>query len=45
MWHAWERRENVQSFVGKPEREHSEDRGVDRRTELDWILGRLNGGM
>jgi hypothetical protein len=26
------------------ERDHSEDRGIDRRMGSEWILGRLAGG-
>jgi hypothetical protein len=33
-------------LVGKSkERDHLKDRGVDRRMELEWILGRLAGGV
>jgi hypothetical protein len=28
-------------LFGKPEGDHSEDRGVDGRMESEWILGRL----
>jgi hypothetical protein len=31
-------------FVGKPEeRDHLEDRGVDRNMGLEWLLGRFAG--
>jgi hypothetical protein len=39
IWHAWERRESVQSFDEK-----SEDQIADRRMESEWILGRLAWG-
>jgi hypothetical protein len=43
MWHAWERREKCKRFrwESPKEREHSEDRGVDRRMGSEWILERL----
>jgi hypothetical protein len=43
MWHAWERREKcTRSWWESPkERDHSEDRVVDRRLGSEWILGRL----
>jgi hypothetical protein len=41
-----ERRENCTRFwcESLKERDHSEDRSVDRRMGLQLILGRLNGG-
>jgi hypothetical protein len=35
----------VRRFEGESpkEREHSDDRGVDGRTVLEWLLGRLVG--
>jgi hypothetical protein len=47
MWHAWERREKCTRFRWESlkERDHSEDRGVDRRMESEYALGRLVGGM
>jgi hypothetical protein len=31
-------------LVGKPEKDHSEDRGIEGRMGSEWILGRLVGG-
>jgi hypothetical protein len=47
MWHAWENRENCTRFWWEnlKERDHSKDRGVDDRIALEWILGRLSGGL
>jgi hypothetical protein len=41
MWHAWERGEKVYKLLGgKPEGKNElEDRGVDGRMGLEWILG------
>jgi hypothetical protein len=46
MWHAWERGETFTRFwqESPKERDHSEDRGVDGRMGLEWILERLAGG-
>jgi hypothetical protein len=46
MWHAWERGERSRGFCGGnlTERHKPEDRGVDGRTGLEWISGRLAGG-
>jgi hypothetical protein len=46
MWHAWERGEKSRGFCGGnlTERHKPEDRGVDGRTGLEWISGRLTGG-
>jgi hypothetical protein len=46
MWHACERREKCKRFwcESPKERDHSEDRGVDGRMVLEWLLGRLTGG-
>jgi hypothetical protein len=43
MWHAWDRRENCTRFwwESAKERDRSEDQGVGRRMESEWILGRL----
>jgi hypothetical protein len=39
-----EERKAYKVLVGKPvEKDHSEDRGVDGRTGLEWILVRLAG--
>jgi hypothetical protein len=45
MWQAWERREMCKRFWwGRPKgRDFLEDRGVDGRMGLEWILGRLAG--
>jgi hypothetical protein len=47
MWHAWERRGKCTRFwwESPTERDHSEDRGVDDRMGLEWILGRLAGAV
>jgi hypothetical protein len=34
MWHAWERRKVYGILVGKPERDHSEDQGIDGRLRI-----------
>jgi hypothetical protein len=39
-----EERKVFRVLVGKPERDHSEGRGVDGRMGSEWILGRLAGG-
>jgi hypothetical protein len=45
MRHAWERREKCTRFwwESPKERDDSEDRGIDGRIGLEWILGRLVG--
>jgi hypothetical protein len=47
MWHARERGGNCTGFwlESLKERDHSEDQGVDGKMRLEWILGRLAGGM
>jgi hypothetical protein len=40
-----EERKTYRVLVGKKERDHLEDQGVDGRMGLEWILGRLTGGM
>jgi hypothetical protein len=47
MWCAWERGEMCTGFWwGSPkERDHLEERGIDGRMGLEWILGRLVGGV
>jgi hypothetical protein len=46
MWHAWDRTEKCTKFWWESlkERDHSEDRGVNERIVLEWILGRLAEG-
>jgi hypothetical protein len=45
MWHAWKREEKCTVLVESlKERAHLEDRDVDRRIGLEWILGRSAGG-
>jgi hypothetical protein len=46
MWHAWERRENLQGFWWEIPKEinHSEDQGVGGRMGSEWILKGLAGG-
>jgi hypothetical protein len=41
---AWERGGKYKVLVGQPERDHSEDRGINGRMGSGWILGRLSGG-
>jgi hypothetical protein len=43
--YAWERKEKCTRFwwESPKERDHSEDRGVDGRMGLKWILRRLAG--
>jgi hypothetical protein len=45
LWHAWERTEKCTRFwwESPKERNHLEDRGIDRRMGSEWILGRLAG--
>jgi hypothetical protein len=48
MWHAWKRGEKSTGFWWEclKERDHFEDRGVDGRMGLEWILGRqARGGV
>jgi hypothetical protein len=47
MWHAWERGEKCAECCCEipKDRDHLEDRGIDGRMGLEWILGRLAGGM
>jgi hypothetical protein len=47
MRHAWERREKYTRFWWESlkERQNSEDRGVDGRMGLEWILGKFSGWM
>jgi len=40
-----ERRGVYRVLVGKPDRDHLEDPGVDGRIILRWIFRRLDGGM
>jgi hypothetical protein len=46
MWHARERIEKCKKFWWESlkEEDHLEDRGVDGRMGLEWILGRFGGG-
>jgi hypothetical protein len=46
MFHAWERTERCTRFWWEipKERDHSEDRGIDRIMGSEWMLGRLTGG-
>jgi hypothetical protein len=44
MWHAWERN-MYRLLMGKKERNHFEDQGVNGRMGSEWILGRLAGGV
>jgi hypothetical protein len=46
MWHAWERGEKCRGFwwESPKETDHLEDRGVDGKMGLEWILGILAGG-
>jgi hypothetical protein len=45
MWHAWERRQHGTRFwcENQNERDHLENKGVDGRMGLKWILRRLAG--
>jgi hypothetical protein len=47
MWHTLDRREKGTGFwcQGPKERDHLKDRGVDGQMGLEWILGRLVGGV
>jgi hypothetical protein len=47
MWHAWERREKCTRFwwESPKERDSSEDQGIGRRMESEWIIGRLACGV
>jgi hypothetical protein len=42
MWHAWDRCTRF-GWKSPKEREHSEERGVDGKMGLEWMLGRLAG--
>jgi hypothetical protein len=45
MWYACERREIRRYWWESPrEGDHSEDRGVNGRMALEWILWRLDWG-
>jgi hypothetical protein len=46
-WLAWERRENSIRFwrESPKRRNHSEDRGVDRRMRSEWFLRKFAGGI
>jgi hypothetical protein len=46
MWHAEERTGKCTLiwWESKKEREHSEDRGIDGKMVIEWILGRLAEG-
>jgi hypothetical protein len=46
MWHIMgEERKMCKVLVGEPGgKDHSEDRGIDRRMRSKWILGRLAVG-
>jgi hypothetical protein len=45
MWHAWERKENCTGFWWDSPKEinRSEDRGINGRMGLEWVLERLAG--
>jgi hypothetical protein len=47
MWHAWERGDKCTGFWWESlkERAHLRDQGIDGRMGLEWILGRLVGGV
>jgi hypothetical protein len=46
MWHTWQRKENCTGFWrdSPKESDHLKDRSVDRKTGLEWNLGRLVKG-
>jgi hypothetical protein len=39
-WHAWERKGKFTGFwrESPKERDHLEDRGIDVRTESEWLI-------
>jgi hypothetical protein len=47
MWHSWEWRGKCTWFWWEipNERDLLEDQGIDKRMGLEWILGRLAGGV
>ena len=45
MWHVWVEERCIQGLVGKPERDHSEEPGVDRRIILRWVFREWDVGV
>jgi hypothetical protein len=47
MWNAWVRRERCTRFwwESPKERDHLEEKGIDRKMGSEWILGSLAGGV
>jgi hypothetical protein len=47
VWHTWEGIENCTRFwwESPKEEDHLKDQGIDGRMGLNWILGRLVGGL